>query len=130
MKTNILWKIYFWFLVMVVGAFFGASLVQGLDAVKIIDFVISLISLAGLFGFAYRRKIGVSLLWKVWLPVIVAWDAWTNFLWNGLSGFHGLAWLDVIVVGAVFDAIFAGEYIALYLYGFRSEEIWRKANSA
>jgi hypothetical protein len=127
LKTLVFWKIYFWFLLVIVGALFGGSLVLGLDMIRILDFPISLTSLAGLFGYAYQKGIGVSLFWKAWLPVVVLWDLSTNFLWNGLMGFHGLDRLEVIAVIAVFYAIFAGEYLALYLYGFRSQKIWRKA---
>jgi len=127
MKSHIFWKIYFWFLLVVVGFLFGGFLVQGLDMIKILDFPISLVSLAGLFGYAYHVSIGESLFWKAWLPVVFVWDVSTNFLWNGVFGFHGLDRLEVIAVIAVFYAIFMAEYVALFLYGFRSEAIWRKA---
>jgi len=126
-KTHLFWKIYFWFLLVVVGFLFGGFLVQGLDMIKILDFPIALVSLAGLFGYAYQQSIGESLFWKAWLPVVFVWDISTNFLWDGLFGFHGLDRLEVIAVIAVFYAIFMAEYVALFLYGFRSEAIWRKA---
>ena len=106
---------------------FGGFLVRGLDMIKLLDFPISLVSLAGLFGYAYQQSIGERLFWKAWLPVVFVWDVATNFLWNGLFGFRGLDSLEMVVIIAVFYAIFVAEYIALFLYGFRSEAIWRKA---
>ncbi len=61
MKTHIFWKIYFWFLLVVVGFLFGGFLVQGPDMIKLLDFPISLVSLAGLFGYAYQKSIGERL---------------------------------------------------------------------
>lgn len=127
MKTNIFWKIYFWFLLAIVGFLFGGFLVQGLDMIKILDFPISLVSLAGLFGYAYHKGIGVSLFWKAWLPVVFVWDVSTNFLWDGVFGFYGLDWVEVTALIAVFYGIFMAEYVALYLYGYRSGKIWEKA---
>src|SRR3989338_770984 len=119
MTNRLLWKIYFWFLLMIVGFLFGGFLGQGLDMIKALDFPISPVSPAGLFGYAYQKSIGVSLFWKAWLPVVMVWDLSTNFLWNGLFGFYGLDWLEMVAVIAVFYAIFIGEYAVLYLYGFR-----------
>src|SRR3989338_2047058 len=124
---RLFWKIYFWFLLVVVGFLFVGFLVRELDMIKLLDFPVSLVSLAGLFGYAYQKSIGESRFWKAWLPVVFVWDVSTNFLWNGVFGFHGLDRLEVIAVIAVFYAIFMAEYIALFLYGFRSEAIWRKA---
>jgi hypothetical protein len=125
--TNLFWKIYFWFLLVVVGFLFGGFLVQGLDMIRLLDFPISLASLAGLYGFAYQKSIGASLFWKAWLPVVILWDLTTNFLWNGIFGFHGLDWVEAVAVIAVFYGFFTAEYVALFLYGYRSEEIWRQA---
>lgn len=127
MTSRLFWKIYFWFLLVVVGFLFGGFLVQGLDMIKLLDFPISLASLAGLYGFAYQKGIGVSLFWKAWLPVVILWDLTTNFFWSGVFGFHGLDWVETVAVVGVFYGIFTAEYVALFLYGYRSEQIWRQA---
>lgn len=127
MRTHIFWKIYFWFLLVVVGLLFGASLVLGLDMIKILDSPVSLIALAGLFGFAYQKTIGGSIFWKVWLPFVVVWDIFVNFLWNGVSGLYDLSTLEIAFVIAIFYLLFLGEYVALYLYGFCSPKIWSKS---
>lgn len=126
MKTNILWKVYFCFLTAVVLVFLGGSITGPVSAIKIIDIPLSLIALAGLFGFAYQKSILMKTFWKVLLPVVVVWDLFANFLWNGVSGLRDFAWLEIVFVIAVYYVLFSAEYAALYLYGFRSKKIWNK----
>lgn len=126
MKTRLYWRIYFWFLAVVVGFLFGGSITQGLTVIKLVDVPVSLIALAGLFGFAYQKPLWISAFWKVWLPFTVVWDTFANFLRNGVSGLHDLSTIEIAFVVAVFYLLFLGEYVALFLYGFRSEGIWSK----
>ena len=126
MKAQIFWKVYFWFLAVVVLAFLTGSIMGPVSAIKTIDIPLSLTALAGLFGFAYQRSILMKIFWKVLLPVVVVWDLIANFLWNGVSGLRDFAWFEIVFVIAVYYVLFLAEYVALYLYGFRSEKIWNK----
>jgi hypothetical protein len=126
MKTQIFWKIYVWFLTVVVLVFLGGSITGPVSAIKIIDIPLSLIALAGLFGFAYEKSILMKTFWQALLPVVVVWDLFANFLWNGVSGLRDFAWLEIVFVIAVYYMLFSAEYVALYLYAFRSEKIWNK----
>ena len=126
MKTNILWKLYFWLLVFALLALNGAAVKRGFSMRDAIDVPISLTGLAGVFGFAYQKSIFVSIFWRVFLPVIFVWDIFANFLGNGVSGLRDFTWLEIVFVIAVYYVLFSAEYVALYLYAFRSEKIWNK----
>jgi len=126
MKIHILWKVYFWFLTVVVLALLGGSIMQGVTAIKIVDIPISLVALAGVFGFAYQKSVLTGVFWKAWLPVVILWDIFANFVWDGRAQMEGLGLLDIIVVVAFFYLLFLPGYIALYQYGFRSERIWNR----
>lgn len=126
MRGQILWKIYLWFLVVVVGALYGASIREGLNVVRILDIPVTLISLAGVFGFAYRKSIWTSAFWKIWLPLVIVWDIFANFVWGGKSQMRDLGLIDIVFVAAVFYAVFLPGYIALFLYGFHSEKVWAR----
>src|SRR5262245_27162971 len=81
-------------------------------------------SLPALLGYAFRRGIGSAWLWKAWLPVPLAWIVVSEL---GLfdvpvdhQGFSPGQWL----AGYLFDG---PVYVALYLYAFRSPEIWQRS---
>jgi len=85
-----------------------------------VDYGITLIGTAGLFGFAYRRQILWLPLWKVWSILFPMWDvfmgAWIFPRQNGgavQSGYF-MAML-----------LFLPEYFGLLAYGYGSADLWR-----
>jgi hypothetical protein len=81
------------------------------------------ISLLALFGYAYRRPLGRAWLWKVWLPVALLGAAAVD-LTLPLTAFPRFAF-PVRAYLYVFDALLCA---ALYLYAFRSPDVWRSAS--
>ena len=88
-----------------------------------------LVQLVGLFGFVYWRRIGSPLLWKLVFAVTIL-----DLLWQGYSfaieaaGFAdtgtGVFATMVVVVAAIFLPLLA----ALYIYAFRSDNLWARAS--
>lgn len=130
MKTNILWKLYFWLLVFALLALNGAAVKRGFSMRDAIDVPISLTGLAGVFGFAYQKSIFVSIFWRAFLPVIFVWDIFANFFWGDISDMQDFTWLETAAVIVVFYIVFLPGYVALYSYGFRSQKVWSRTGRA
>ena len=88
------------------------------------DLPISIVALVGLYGYAFRKRIGHPNLWKVWLVVIVLWDMFYNLF---LSGWTHLELPDMVAFLLAYGILFP-EYFALYMYGFRSGELWQNTS--
>lgn len=123
------WKIYFCSLTLLLAALYVLSFTYFLPnaspSMKIahyLDLPISVIALVGLYGYAFRKRIVHPNFWKVWLVVIVLWDMFYNLV---LSGWTHLELPDMAVFFLAYG-ILLPEYFALYMYGFRSEELWQK----
>ena len=126
MKTNIFWKIYFWLLALALLALNGVAVKRGFNIRDALDVPIALIALTGVFGFVYQRSFFTSIFWKAWLPVIILWDIFANFFWGGIGEMQDFTWQETVAVIAVFYIAFLPGYVALYLYGFRSQKIWSR----
>jgi hypothetical protein len=123
------WKIYFWgsgFLVAAACLWIGFSEPQPLDLVDLLLFTPT--AYCGLFGYAYRRRIGQAAFWRTWF--------WVDLLWTCLLILAlqplGLVYVSDSepVFGSELDFVFeipflVPLFVALYRYGFRSPELWK-----
>ena len=86
-----------------------------------------LVQLVGLFGLVYGRRIGSARVWKLVFAVTAL-----DFLWNGYSlainaeSFANISAIFLVFMAAVVAAIFVPLLAALYLYAFRSDEMWNQ----
>jgi hypothetical protein len=86
------------------------------------------VQLAGLFGFVYFRRIGSSVLWKFVFAATVVELAWMTYEMTTDAGpfsssdFAILAAITVVGVVMLLPLL-----VALYVYAFRSRELWAKA---
>ena len=86
-----------------------------------------LVQLVGLFGFVYWRRIGSALLWKLVFAVTIL-----DLLWQGYSfaidaaGFTDTGTGVFVTMLVVVAAIFLPLLAALYLYAFRSDDVWAR----
>ena len=124
MKNRIGWKSYFVLLsLLYVGTL--ASILADSSPSSLFHYVDSFISgvaLAGVFGYAFRKKLLHERFWCVLLPIFVVWDIWFNK--NAYpEGFPSLTHQIVYVMLWIFIFL---EYFALYLYGYRSKDIWTR----
>ena len=110
------------------GAFLGLGYVYliatDLRAVLVLDIVISVVGLAGLFAFTYRKPFLRARFWLLWAVLLPTWDLLFNFLFYLPDGpstgpvTKALSLLPVIP-----------EYVALGLYA-SSRSLWVPANQA
>lgn len=88
-----------------------------------------LVQLVGLFGFVYWRRIGSALLWKLVFAVTIL-----DLLWAGYSfaidaaGFADTGTGVFVIMLIVAAAFFLPLLAALYIYAFRSDNLWARAS--
>jgi hypothetical protein len=120
------WKVYFCLaaLFAVASIWVVAGGEQAVSAIDVADFGWWTISLVGVFGFAFSKAIGRSEVWKVWLPLAVIWELGI-FAYDYVYESERLdLWLTVLVVLTV-AVLIIPQYVALYLYAYRSEPLWK-----
>ena len=117
-------KLYF-------GLAVGAVLARGaaalsLESVRPLELA-GVAALAGalpaLFGYACRRPVGRAGLWKLWLPIAIAGAASAGMTSMPLR-LEPELWRAAQLYARLFDAPLCA---ALYLYAFRSPEMWRQS---
>ena len=121
------WKTYFWILAALLAVKYAAILPMQAAVYQYFDHPTPIVALAGLFGYAYKKQIIHANFWKIWFFLVLAWEAvYTIFLadWTVIEK-HGLA--VALAAKLLSFAIIAPGYVALYLYGFRSRELWESS---
>lgn len=111
------------YLILAVVSVAARAALAGQSPVRAIDLagVLALgLSLPALLGYAYRRPIGRAWMWKLWLPVSVLGAATLPLGFPiVLAPRFALAGRGYVYV---FDALLCA---SVYLYAFRSPELWR-----
>ncbi|MEJ2404369.1 MAG: hypothetical protein P8171_08795 [Candidatus Thiodiazotropha sp.] len=119
--TKVLWRLYF--AIMVVSfvaliSFYALFETEEPDAADIVDIMFMFVTLVGLYGFIYRRKILIKELWRLWLPFIVFWDIYLSA--------HGyveepidLTYSNLVWAVCAYVFLFVPGYVGLYIYGYR-----------
>ena len=128
-KTNVLWKIYFWFLLLPAIPTF---LWVGFSRLwEVIDLIVVTISTVGLFGFCWRKKIITRLFWKFYFLVPLIWQFIYQFIIPLHPKAQGITNAPAQVVGNTIGLALLGPlFYALYLYGFKRNELWDTSESA
>ena len=127
------WKLYsVIFSLLLLFAYYDFIL-KGITIYDFADIVISLTALTGLFGYTFTKKIYSQALWRIWLFVIVIWDLFYNLYLTAILGVaQGVAQggdkINITEVLIAFIFIFP-EYVALYLYGYKSTALWEHKNN-
>lgn len=106
------WKIYFWFFIVILVLGYSTEGVGGIWG--IIDLLLSIGALAGLFLYAYKKSFFNSAFWKAYLPLFIIWDFTYNLIIE--PKVSGTNFELVALAGFLFSIPI---YIALYLYAFR-----------
>ena len=119
------WKIYFCILtLLLLTTYFSLFKSKGLYSIYTLDFLISIMSLVGLFCFAFKKKWLQVSFWKVYFFVYIVWD----FSFNLLIAPRIEANYSIVdsLIGLV---IIIPLYIGLYLYAFKFLESPLDSNS-
>jgi hypothetical protein len=126
-----IWKIYFWFLLLVIVAIFGYDtydVINGSDInyYNIPIHTIQILALLGVFGYIYQRCYFHVNLWKTifYIQIIIllysCYIVLTEFSLSNLNQ-SGIAFLLFFTI-----ALMAPEILALYLYSYKSNKLWLK----
>jgi hypothetical protein len=98
-----------------------------------VDMIVSVGALMGFIGFAYEFRIISMSLWKFYFFLVIGWDVFYNIFISmifdlavHLPNEEKTSWIGV----AVSFALIVPEYVALFLYGFKSEPLWEGVETA
>ncbi len=120
MKTSliIIWRIYFWFILAFVLLITIYSL--PVNFLGWISKAILTVSLVGLFMFVYQKPFLSNMFWKLWFCLHMlreVYEIYFNIILKHKGSYKEL------IIGII---IALPTYLGLFLYGFRSTEIWAK----
>jgi hypothetical protein len=127
------WKVYFVVFSIVLLFAYYDSISSGITIYDFADIVISLIALIGFFGYSFNKPIHKQKLWRIWLFVILIWDLFYNLYLTAILGVaQGVAQggESFTITEALISLILIfPEYVALYLYGYKSTALWENKNN-
>jgi len=113
------WKIYCIAVAIALVVIYVAVLTAAFRPVHLVDLALTLLSFAGLYGYAFRRRILWPGFWRIQCFLFPAWEIAMNFYFShNAAGISGSIALFVLIL------FFVPEYWALWRYGYRSPEIW------
>ena len=101
------------------------SLLLGSPTVfEVVDAPMAATALIGVFGLAFRIRMGRPDFWRVFLPSLLVWDIVYNFIVRELLGVASQpvegAWWELFIGLALLMPVYA----ALLFYGYRSTAVW------
>ena len=127
----LLWIIYFWLMAFLIGLsaigrvylFFTREIVTVYD---LVESLISLTAIVGLYGFVYQKPIAAPLFWKVvWMLLMLSWILSFFAAKNAeMIEKFGLTKSAIIII--LIAALAVPTLIGLYRYSFRSAALWNK----
>ncbi len=110
-----LWRIYFWVLILLSAPYY---IKPDLKITEMIDGVLFVIALVGLYGYCWYKKILSKDFWRIFFVVAIGWnifDLFTNPKGTEVMGEDFIAGLFAIAFAVAF---FIPLFIALYRYAF------------
>ena len=124
-----MWIIYFWLiaLLVVVSAaarvylYFTREIVTFYD---LIESLISLVAIVGLYGFAYQTPLSATMFWKiVWFLLLLSW-IWSFFGVKNIEMIEKVGLANGTAIFALTSMIGIPALVGLFFYSFRSENLW------
>lgn len=124
------WKVFFWvFGVLYIAMFFVMYFETKYSLVfKMTETLVYCGVLAGLFCFAYNKRLFQSRLWKFFFPVAMGWDMYSvgSSFTETTMAFTSENLIFILIYLLMITPIYFFQYLALYKYAFQSQEIWGK----
>lgn len=101
------------------------------DLISFADQIFLFSGFVGVFGYSFRRRLFQPKFWRTLLPIVVVWDIWLGL--DSFKEFHSVLNQDEVWI-AYMALVFAlvlivPTYVALYLYGYRSRNIWERSDT-
>jgi len=125
------WKIYFWiFLIMAFVGHFSSFYIFPAEHrfLVYLGSIFSIISLVAIFGYAFKHSIMKPGFWKAFLFILIMWEISSFLLSSKLYPSEVNPINNPVITLLTFITSFPG-YIAIYLYGYRSVELWKNEES-
>ena len=117
MKSLMGWKIYSWFFLLVVVAGYTEALITEPKTILFyLDLIVTVIGLAGIFAYAYKMKLMSANFWKICFVLNITWDLTYNTILQDIT--------LSLIAGLIGLAVCLPSYVALYLLGFKSTNLW------
>lgn len=123
------WKSYFWVISILMTLHHLAvyDLAGGFSRIwEVANITVDIVSMIGLFGFCWEKRIFYQLFWRIFLPVCIIWCViYTNFI----PELQEIAEITTPQIFDTFDMVFSHAIfilliIALFLYAFKRRYIW------
>ena len=117
-----IWKIYAILLLVLVllGMTVGTIDKEPLTKWQLLDIPMSIIGTIGVVAFAFKKVMSKPRFWKIWLILSILWGIVFS-IFSPHNIFEG----DIVI--AIASSLFClPGYLALFLYVYRSKEIWDK----
>lgn len=129
MNRRLFWKVYFFLaVVLTIGYFVAPHLIDDTTEMGWLEWALiplSAVQLLGLFGFAFERRVSVQGLWRLVFIASIAYEIWD---WYSVMTMPDVVGSGIFLIGiGVAVLLEIPMLIALFLYGFRSRELWRAA---
>ena len=126
------WKIFFGFLLSLQLVSIALGAIDDTETLVdlVIDTVIYSVILLGIFGYAFDRRIFPQKLWRPIVPAAIVYDVYYIFIddpWAFESSEEMYFVMGVFAV--VFLPLMYFQYLALFRYAFRADEVWKQGES-
>ena len=127
----LIWTIYFWLMAVLVVLsaiervylFFTREIVTGYD---LVESLISLIAIVGLYGFTYQTPIVTPTFWKfVWILLMLTW-IWSFFAAKNAEMIEKFGLAKGAAIISLIAVLAVPTLVGLCLYSFRSAALWSK----
>ena len=126
---SVIWLIYFviWFLI----TSFSLTLLlefENRGTIDYLDFLLLPIDVVFIYGFILKKPIASKRVWQLYFYLCIGWLFIYPFITN--IDFQSDIPTHYFILGqAISFLIFAPKYIAMYLYGFKSDDTWANKNA-
>lgn len=121
-KRSILWRLYAILLGIGLLFMYVTVLLSSFRPVYLVDLPITVAAYIGLLGYSLQCRIGRRPFWRLLGVVFVCWELLFNFVLSAES----LKEVGVTTAALFMLILLLPEYVALWLYGHRSSEIWAR----
>jgi hypothetical protein len=111
-KPRTLWKTYFFFFLALSAPSF-TPLVYYSTLEWLIDLSFLLVTIAGLYGFAWKQAIFNLTFWKIFVPICL--------IWNIAHAFVTIENIEPLIT----TALAIPSWVGICLYAFRKSQIWQ-----
>ena len=134
------WKVYSWAFTLIIGAIEFLGIGYSLDILlpeegdlyfdqpwmwkDWLYLPVFGISVMGLFGFAYQKAIGGKSFWENFFIFLIIVEIIDTLHEYNIGNFEQQEVLYPVFTFFFFIAIFLPYFIALFLYGFKSDSLW------